>query len=70
MLALFIGQTYIDVRGVRDGWDRGTHIFVLSAKAKDGLTKCKVGGLVLVKARAEGSAQDRPWLIADAVSPG
>lgn len=63
------GQTYIDVRGERDDWDRGTHIFVISAKAKDGLAKCKIGDRVVVKSRAEGSTQNRPWLIADEVSP-
>ncbi|MBN9523118.1 hypothetical protein J0H58_32160 [bacterium] len=63
------GQTYIDVRGQRDDWDRGTHIFVICAKAKDGLAKCRVGDMVVVKARADGSTQNRPWLVADEISP-
>lgn len=63
------GQTYIDVRGERDAWDRSTHIFVVNEKAKDGLKKCKVGDMVVVKARAEGSAHDKPWLVADEMSP-
>jgi hypothetical protein len=59
-------QTWIDVRGEKD---RGTHIFVISAKALDGLAKCKVGSAVVVRARADGSTMNLPWLVADEVSP-
>ena len=61
-------QTFIDVRGASDDWQRGTHIFVVDRKAKEGLAKCKVGDTVVVKARAEGSSQDKPWMIADEIA--
>lgn len=67
------GQTYLTVVGEKEdptGFERGSHIFVLDEKAKSGLGRCKVGAKVVVKARAEGTTHDRPWLVADEIEPG
>jgi hypothetical protein len=64
------GQTYIDVRGVKGGGDRSTHIFVIAPAANDGLVKCVVGGRIVVRAVGTGDAHDTPFLIADEIRPG
>lgn len=63
------GQTYIEVRGNGDDWNRSAHVFVLSSRAKNGLTKCTIGSKIVVKARSDGTTQNRPWLIADEIDP-
>jgi tRNA_anti-like len=62
-------QTWIDVRGQARDNDTRTQILVLSPRALEELQAVRVGGRVVVKARAEGSADATPTLIAEEIRP-
>lgn len=63
------GDTYIELHGEKDGLPRSAHIFVTDDRALKGLERCKVGGVIVVKARSTGTVHNTPWLIADDISP-